>query len=63
MPDDKKKQGKQDDSRVDPKDTGKVGYIARKLHTSAWKIYEAINAVGTSRKKIEEYIREFHKNR
>jgi hypothetical protein len=63
MADNKKKQGKQDDSRVDPHDTGEVGYMAKKLKTSAWKIYEAINEVGTSRKKIEIYIKDFHSNR
>jgi hypothetical protein len=57
MSDNKKKQGKQDDRRIDPNDPGEVGYAARKLHTNATKVHEAIKEVGTSRKKVEDYVK------
>ncbi len=62
MPDNKRKQGKQDDARIDPKDPSEVGYAARKLHTNAQKIHEAIKEVGTSRKKVEKYVKDGQKD-
>jgi hypothetical protein len=63
MSDNKKKQGKQDDSKIDSKDPGEIGYEARKLGTSPNKIHEAINEVGNSRKKVEKYVKDWKKNR
>jgi hypothetical protein len=63
MPDNKNKQGQQDDSRIDPKDPSEVGYAARKLGTSPNKVHEAIDEVGTSRKKVEKYVKDWQKNR
>jgi uncharacterized protein DUF3606 len=63
MPDNKNKQGKQDDRRIDPKDPSEVGYAARKLGTSPNKIHEAIQEVGTSRQKVEKYVKDWQKNR
>jgi hypothetical protein len=56
MSDDKTKQDKRDDNRIDSTDPNEIAYEARKLNVSVPEIKEAIRAVGNMRKDIEEFF-------
>lgn len=57
MTDDKSKRGPQDRSKINKNEPYEVGYAARKQKTSPAKIHEAIDHVGPSRKKVEDWVR------
>jgi hypothetical protein len=57
MADDKSKQGKQDDIRVDPNDKNEVEYIHRQFPAKSYQdIVAAIKAAGPFRKDIVRYL-------
>jgi hypothetical protein len=53
----KRKRGWQDKSKINKNEPYEVGYAAKKLGTSAAKIHEAIEKVGSGRKAVEKYAR------
>jgi hypothetical protein len=57
MPDDKNLTGGQDRQRVAGDERYEVSYLAEKLNVSAEEVERAIQQVGNSREKIEEYLR------
>ena len=57
MSDNKSKQGKQDDSRVDKDDPSEVEYLHRKFpNKTHQQIKDAIDKKGPNRKEIEAYL-------
>ena len=56
MSDDKTKQDKRDDNRIDPNDPNELAYEARKLNVSVEEIKEAIRSVGNLRKDVEGFF-------
>jgi len=57
MSDNKSKQDGRDDSKVDANDSSEVAYAAKEFGVTSAKVKEAIEAVGSSRKKIGEYVK------
>ena len=57
MPDNKKLKGKSDRDKIASKEPYEVTYEAKKLGVSTQQVVGAIKAVGISRKKVEEYIK------
>lgn len=57
MPDDKSKRGSQDRNRINKNEPYEVGYAAGKMGTSAAKIHEAIEKVGSNREKVAAYVK------
>ena len=57
MSDNKSKQGKQDDSRVDKNDPSEVEYLHRKFpNKTHQQIKDAIDKKGPNRRDIEAYL-------
>jgi uncharacterized protein DUF3606 len=56
MPDNKDLQGGQDRQRVAGDEAYEVSYLAEKLNVSAEEVRKAIEQVGNSREKVEEYL-------
>lgn len=56
--DNKNKQGWQDDTQVNLDQPYELAYAARTMHCTQKKIREAIKAVGNSRKKIAQWVKE-----
>jgi predicted DNA-binding protein YlxM (UPF0122 family) len=57
MADDKNKQDGRDRSRVSGSEDYELQHIADKLNVSTEEVRRAIDKVGNSREKIEEYLR------
>jgi hypothetical protein len=57
MADDKNMQDGRDRSRVSGSEEYELQHIAEKLNVSTEEVRRAIEQVGTSREKIEEYLR------
>ena len=57
MADDKTKQDGRDDNHIDAHDTSEVEYEAKKLGVEPQQIRDAIAAVGSSRAKVEAWIK------
>lgn len=57
MADDKTKQGKKDDNRIDVNDAGEVEYAAKKMGVSPKVIRDTIAKVGDARSKVEAEIK------
>ena len=57
MPDDKRKRGKPDRSKVAGGEAYEVAYLASKLNVSAEKVRAAIKKVGNSRAKVEAELK------
>jgi len=57
MADDKNKQDGRDRSRVSGSEDYELQHIAEKLNVSTEEVRKAIEQVGNSREKIEEYLR------
>lgn len=57
MADDKSKQGKGDDIRIDAKDAGEVAYAAKQNNVTAAAIKEAISKVGNLRADVAKYLK------
>jgi cell division protein ZapA (FtsZ GTPase activity inhibitor) len=58
MSDDKTKQGKRDDIRIDSKDPNELAYAARKLNVSVHEIKEALRIVGDLRSDVEDFFKQ-----
>jgi len=57
MADNKNMQDGRDRSRVSGSDEHEVRYVAEKMNVSKEEVLKAIEKVGNSREKIEEYLR------
>lgn len=57
MPDDPKKQGHQDDSKVSLQ-PHELAYVAKKFGVTVADVRAAIESVGNSRKAVEAYLKE-----
>lgn len=57
MSDDKSKQDGRDRSRVNPNESYELSYLEEKLGVSREQVRAAVEAVGNSRAKVEEYLR------
>ena len=57
MADDKSKQGKGDDVRIDVHDASEVEYAAKKSGVTSAQIKEAISKVGNLRADVEKYFK------
>ena len=57
MADDKNLRGGQDRSRVSGSEEYELQYLAEKLNVSTEEIRKAIEKVGNSREKVEEYLK------
>jgi hypothetical protein len=57
MADDKNMQDGRDRSRVSGSEEYELQYLAEKLNVSAEEVRNAIERVGNSREKVEEYLR------
>ena len=57
MADDKNMQDGRDRSRVSGSEEYELQYLAEKLNVSTEEVRRAIEQVGNSREKIEEYLR------
>ena len=57
MADDKNMQDGRDRSRVSGSEEYEMQYLAEKLNVSTEEVRRAIERVGNSREKIEEYLR------
>jgi hypothetical protein len=58
MADDKNKQGRQDDDRVDSNDKSEVEYVHRQFPSKTHQqIIDAIKKAGPMRKNIMDYLR------
>jgi hypothetical protein len=57
MADDKNLRGGQDRSRVSGSEDYELQYLAEKLNVSTEEIRKAIEKVGNSREKVEEYLK------
>ena len=58
MSDDKNKTGGQDRGRVAGGQDWEISYMTQKFNVSKEQVEQAINAVGNSREKVEEYLRQ-----
>jgi hypothetical protein len=56
MADDKTKQDGRDRSQVNPNESYELSYIEEKLGVSREQVRKAVEAVGNSREKVEEYL-------
>jgi hypothetical protein len=56
MSDDKTKQDKRDDNRIDSNDANELAYEARKLNVSVQEIKDAIRSVGNMREDVEGFL-------
>ena len=63
MADDKNKQDGRDRSRVSGSEEYELEYMAEKLNVSIEDVRRAIEQVGNSREKVEEYLRGSSSNR
>lgn len=63
MADDKNMQDGRDRSRVSGSEDYELKYLAEKLNVSTDEVRRAIEQVGNSREKIEEYLRGNRGNR
>jgi len=57
MSDDKNKQDGRDRSRVNPNENYELSYLEEKLGVSREQVRAAVEAVGNSREKVEEYLK------
>jgi hypothetical protein len=57
MSDNKNNRGERDRSRVSGNEEYELRYLAEKLNVSAEEVRNAIEKVGNSREKVEEYLR------
>jgi len=57
MSDDKTKQGKTDDNKIDGHDASEVEYAAKKFGVTPQQIREAIGNVGNSRSEVEKSLK------
>jgi hypothetical protein len=57
MSDNKSKQDGRDRSRVDPNEGYELAYLEEKLGVSRDEVRKAVEAVGNSREKVEEYLK------
>jgi hypothetical protein len=57
MSDDKNKQDGRDRSRVNPNESYELSYLEEKLGVSREQVRAAVEAVGNSREKVEEYLK------
>ena len=57
MPDNRDQKGGQDRQRVAANEEYEVSYLAEKLNVSSEEVKRAIEQVGNSREKVEEYLR------
>jgi hypothetical protein len=58
MADDKNKRDGRDRSRVSGSEEYELQYLAEKLNVSAEEVRRAIEQVGNSREKVEEYLKD-----
>jgi len=63
MADDKNMQDGRDRSRVSGSEEYELQYMAEKLNVSTEEVRRAIEQVGNSREKIEEFLRGNRKNK
>jgi hypothetical protein len=56
MSDNKGKQDGRDRSQVDPNEGYELAYLEEKLGVSREEVRKAVEAVGNSREKVEEYL-------
>jgi hypothetical protein len=56
MSDDKSKQDGRDRGQVNPNESYELSYIEEKLGVSREQVRKAVEAVGNSREKVEEYL-------
>jgi hypothetical protein len=56
MSDNKTKQDRRDDSKIDLQDSSEVAYAAKEFGVTAAQVKEAVEAVGSSRAKVKEYL-------
>jgi hypothetical protein len=56
MSDNKTKQDGRDDSKIDAHDSSEVSYAAKEFGVTAAQVKEAVEAVGSSRAKVKEYL-------
>jgi len=63
MADDKNMQDARDRSRVSGSEEYELQYMAEKLNVSTEEVRRAIEQVGNSREKIEEFLRGNRKNK
>lgn len=61
MSDNKKKVGTPDRVKINKNEPYEISHEAKKLGTSNVKIHEAIEKVGTNRKKVEAYVKDSQK--
>jgi hypothetical protein len=57
MPDNKNERGQQDRSRVSGEEKWELNYMMEKFNVTGEEVQEAIKAVGNSREKVEDYLR------
>jgi hypothetical protein len=57
MSDNKSKQDGRDRSQVNPHESYELSYLEEKLGVSRDEVREAVEAVGNSREKVEEYLK------
>ncbi len=62
MPDDTRKKGAQDRSRINIHEPYEVEYWTKTLKVSKQKLKEAVEAVGTSVTKVRDYLGEKRKS-
>lgn len=60
MSDDKNIQDGRDRSKVNGNESYELSYLEEKMSVSREQVREAIDAVGNSRDKVEEYLRSKH---
>jgi hypothetical protein len=56
MSDDKTKQDGRDDTRIDINDASELEYAAKQFGVTPNRIREAVEAVGSSREKVRQYL-------
>ena len=56
MADNKSKQDGRDDSKIDANDSSEVAYAAKEFGVTAAQIKEAVEAVGSSRAAVKDYL-------
>jgi hypothetical protein len=57
MSDNKSKQDGRDRSQVDPNEGYELAYLEEKLGVSREDVRKAVEAVGNSREKVEQYLK------
>jgi len=57
MPDNKNNRGARDRARVSGSEQWEIDHMKTKFNVSGQQVAGAIRAVGNSRKKVEEYLR------